>query len=111
MGANFAHDLANEDFGLSLEQAVTIHLTANHYPAVPTIMVPVCVQAITCADGGAWDDLVTLPDGVSYRDSNKAPAYAIIEAYHLGAFLSDDEDYNDYGCGKWGCQECYPDAE
>lgn len=19
-----------------------------------------------------------------------------------------DEDYNDHGCGKWGCRECYP---
>lgn len=90
MGANFAHDLASG--GLTLEDAVLIHLTANHYPSVPTIMVPVCVSAIVLADCGDWDATVSLPDGVSYRDSNDAPVHAIIEAYHLDAFLSDEEE-------------------
>lgn len=92
MGANFAHDLASGDYGLSLEDAVRIHLTANHYPSVPTIMVAPCVEAILLAEGGEWDATVTLPDGVSWRDSNEAPVYAIIEAYHLSAFLTPDDE-------------------
>lgn len=90
MGANFAHDLANEDFGLSLVEAVTIHLTANHYPAVPTIMVPVCLRAIDHANEGDFDAPVALPEGVSYRGRSDAPTSAIVESYHLDEFITYD---------------------
>lgn len=92
MGANFAHDLANEDFGLSLEQAVSIHLTANHYPPVPSFMVPVAVKAIEHANGGEWDGVLDLPEGVSWRGETSAPVDAIIEAFHLDAFVLDDDE-------------------
>lgn len=95
MGSIYAHGLSEsaDDGMISLEQAVTIHLAANHYPAVPTIMVPVCVSAINLANEGDqyFDALVDLPVGVSYRGQEKAPVREIIEAYHLDAFIFSDE--------------------
>lgn len=91
MGANFAHDLASGEFGLSLEDAVRIHLTANHYPPVPTSMVPVCVNAIDLANEGEFDAPVNLPTGITWRSRADAPAFAIIESYHLDAFVFFDE--------------------
>ena len=91
MGANFAHDLASGDFGLSLEQAVSIHLTANHYPPVPTSMVPVCINAIENANEGDWDWLVTLPDGVTWKGQDTVPASVIVDEFHLGEFVFFDE--------------------
>ena len=35
MGSNFATELAELDLGLSLEDSIAIHLSANHYPPVP----------------------------------------------------------------------------
>lgn len=91
MGANFAHDLASGEFGLSLERAVTIHLTANHYPPVPTSMVPVCIQAIEHGNEGDFDAPVDLPEGITWRGRSQAPASAIIEAHHLDEFVFFDE--------------------
>lgn len=95
MGTNFAHDLANEEFGLSLAQAISIHLSANHYPPVPSVMVPVCIEAITLANEGEWDARVELPDGVSWRGQNTAPVSAIVEQHHLHEWLADDEWYEE----------------
>lgn len=92
MGANFAHDLASGEFGLSLKQAVRIHLTANHYPPVPESMVTPCLDAIDHAVGGDWDARIDLPEGVSWRGEPTAPAYAIIESHHLGEFVFDIDD-------------------
>lgn len=91
MGANFAHDLASGDFGLTLEQAVSIHLTANHYPPVPTSLVPVCIEAIENANEGEFDAPVNLPEGITWRGRADAPTFAIIESYHLGEFVFFDE--------------------
>ncbi len=92
MGHNIAHDLANEDFGLTLEQTLSIHLTSNHYPPVPNNMVPVCVEAIHLANEGEWEARVNLPDGVSWRDETSAPVWAIIEGHHLEAWLGEADE-------------------
>lgn len=90
MGTNFAHDLANEDFGLSLETQISIHLTSNHYPPVPTFMVPVCIEAIDACNEGDYDREIDLPEGVSFRGRTTAPAGAIVEQHHLGEWLAED---------------------
>jgi hypothetical protein len=46
MGSNFATELAELDLGLSLEDSIAIHLSANHYPPVPRSMVQPCIDAI-----------------------------------------------------------------
>ena len=50
MGAMRAMDIADT---LDVEQGVRVHLTTNHYPAVPIEMVPVCIDAIDAVNSGA----------------------------------------------------------
>ena len=84
MGSNLAYDLANSD--ITLESSIGYHLQGNHYPPVPLIMVQPCVEAIDAY----WDEdinrMINMPEGVSYRGSNQAPAWAIIEQHHLDAW-------------------------
>jgi hypothetical protein len=91
MGQQMAVELAN-DFSLTLEQAIEIHLTSNHYPPVPPIMVGVCVEAIQLANEGYWLAEVELPEGVTYKGQAKAEVSEIVDGLHLEAWI----DYEDY---------------
>ena len=92
MGSNFANDLANYDLGLDLSTAISIHLSANHYPPVPQSMVLPCIEAIEAYHELDSDREIAMPEGVSYRGRNTAPAWAIIEQHHLEAWLYNDEE-------------------
>jgi hypothetical protein len=92
MGSNFANDLANYDLGLDLSSAISIHLSANHYPPVPQSMVLPCIEAIEAYHELDSDREIAMPEGVSYRGRNTAPAWAIIEQHHLEAWLYNDEE-------------------
>ena len=87
MGSNFAHDLADYDLGLDLSTAISIHLSANHYPPVPQSMVLPCIEAIEAYHNDEIDREIPMPEGVSYRGMNTAPAWAIVEQHHLEAWL------------------------
>jgi hypothetical protein len=105
MGSNFATELADGTLGtISLEDQLAMHLTGNHYPPIPRVMVKPCIDAIEAY----WeDDLnreIALPiDGVDrngepfqirWKNGNDtAPAWALIEHAHLDAWITD---YNDY---------------
>ena len=92
MGSNFANDLALAD-NLTIENQIAIHLSANHYPPVPAIMVQPCVEAIDAVnDAGLWDLEIPLHEGVSWRGLTTAPAHAIIEQHHLDAWLIEREE-------------------
>lgn len=80
------------DGTVTLEQALSYHLTSNHYPPVPTSMIPVCIEAIEAFEQGVFYKMLDLPEGVSYRGENQAPASAIVEAHHLEAFITDPEE-------------------
>ena len=84
MGSNLAYDLANSE--ISLEDAIGYHLQGNHYPPVPLIMVEPCIEAINAYWDEDPDRMIDMPKGVSYRDSNQAPAWAIVEQHHLDAW-------------------------
>ena len=90
MGSNMAYELTNTDLGM--ERAIGYHLQGNHYPPVPLTMVQPCLDAIQAY----WEDdlnrMIDMPEGVSYRGSNEAPAWAVIEQHHLDAWISHDED-------------------
>ena len=88
MGHNTAVDLAE----LDLDRGLSYHLQANHYPPVPLSMVPVCIEAIDAYWEGDVDKRITLPEGVTWRNQTESPAWAIIEAHHLDAWLVDDYD-------------------
>ena len=87
MGSNFAHDLADYDLGLDLSTAIGIHLTANHYPPIPKSMVLPCIEAIEAYHDDDVDREIFMPEGVSYKGMDTAPAWAIIEQHHLEAWL------------------------
>ena len=91
MGNNFATELAEMDFGLSLEDSIAIHLSANHYPPVPRSMVQPCIDAIDAYHDEDYQRLIDLPEPITWRDQNQAPASAIVEAHHLDAWLPQYE--------------------
>jgi hypothetical protein len=80
MGSNFATELAELDLGLSLEDSIAIHLSANHYPPVPRSMVQPCIDAIDAYHDEDYQRLIDLPAPITWRDQNTAPASAIVEA-------------------------------
>lgn len=91
MGALQAQEIATLLGDINRAQALSWHLTSNHYPPVPEFMVPVCEAAIDAYNEGEPDRLINLPEGVSYRGVISAPAIAIIEGHHLDAWLEDEE--------------------
>lgn len=90
MGALHAMELADSE--LDLETQITFQLRSNHYPPVPTSMVPVCIEALDAVNtDGDWEKEITLPEGVSWRGNDTAPAYAIIEQHHLTFWVVESE--------------------
>jgi hypothetical protein len=91
MGSNFATELADNDLfpDLSQEDAIRIHLQSNHYPPVPASMVQPCLDAIDAYYEEDYNREIELPEGVSWRSQDTAPASAIVEAHHLDAWLPD----------------------
>ena len=68
------------------------HLRSNHYPPVPESMVDPCILAIECINEGRYDATIYLPEGVSWRGEDSAPAYAIAEAHHLDPWIDEGDD-------------------
>lgn len=99
MGSTFAHDLAGlaSNGSMGFDLALSTHLTSNCYPPVPSVMFPVAKKAVLLMKGLDFDDThevqragdtrLALPPGVSYRGSRHTTARAVIDAYHLHAFL------------------------
>jgi hypothetical protein len=99
MGSNMANEMASgvlEDMGihLDIETQIGIHLSSNHYPPVPKSMVQPCIEAIDAVnDLGLWNLEIPLPEPITWRGLNTAPASAIIEAHHLEAWIIEREEY------------------
>ena len=103
MGYNTAQELAEI---LDLESSLKFHLTANHYPPVPVTMVEPCIKAIDAYnDGYNTNELIELPEGIKWRGETSAPAWALIEAHHLDAWLIHAWDCDCYDCMEAGEQE------
>lgn len=85
MGSTFATDLAGLD--LDLSTAIGIHLSSNHYPPVPTSMVLPCIEALEAYWENETDREIPMPEGITYKGFNTAPAWAVIEQHHLEAWL------------------------
>lgn len=90
MGSNFANDLATMA-DLSLSETIGMHLRGNHYPPVPLSMVPICIEAINAYYEDDYNREIEMPEGVSYKGRNTAPAWAIIEQHHLDAWLPETD--------------------
>jgi hypothetical protein len=95
MGNNMSQDLAENV--IDIRQSIAIQLQSNHYPPVPLTMVEPCIEAIYAVSEGDTQRAIQLPEGVTWRGSVTAPAYAIVEGHHLGPWCSyDDSDHDDY---------------
>ena len=94
----------------TLEQQISWHLSGNHYPPIPQVMVPVCVQAIDAMKDGDAERRIEMPfDGVDrngepfqilWRGENTAPAWAIAEHAHLDAWLMMSDGDDEYWDGE-----------
>jgi len=100
MGSNLSNEMADgtlADLGivLSLEDQITIQLRNNHYPPVPHSMVQPCIDAIYACCDEDYNRSIELPEGVLWKGLTNAPAYAIVEAHHLDAWVNtyEDEEY------------------
>ena len=93
MGNNLSRELADGIDGvqISLKDAIAIQLRSNHYPPVPLSMVEPCISAIDACNADDSELLIALPDGVSWRGKESAPAWAIVESHHLEFWVSQDE--------------------
>ena len=98
MGSNLSTELAEMDLGLA--NSIRIQLQANHYPPVPVSMVEPCIEAIQACNDEMQDKLIKLPDGITWRGEDSAPAHAIVEGHHLEAWL--DHAWDCY------CDDCVP---
>ena len=84
MGYTTALDLSEQ---LDIHSSLRIHLQSNHYPPVPASMVQPCLDAIDAYHDEDYQREIELPEGVSWRGNNTAPASAIADAHHLDAWL------------------------
>ena len=91
MGKAFAMDLAQSH---ELEIGVKIHLTGNCYPPHPLSMVPIGVTAIKNVvkaeifrDYDLLDKMIKLPEGVTFRGSNKVSSIDAVESLRLAEFV------------------------
>jgi hypothetical protein len=93
MGNLHAQELASMvGHEVELRTALSWHLTSNHFPPVPDIMVEPCIEAIENAEIGDWDREISLPEGVGYKGLTVAPTWAMVEQHHLDSFINYDED-------------------
>lgn len=90
MGSNFARDLASGEFTISLEDAIAVHLTSNHYPPVPISLVPACIEAIDAMNASEPDTWIALPDGIGFHGYSSVEAFELVQALHLEAWLADE---------------------
>ena len=74
-----------------LDTGLVWHLRSNHYPPLPLSLVETCKQAITAANEDDWDREIPLPDPITYKDNPHAPAYEIISAHHLDAWVANED--------------------
>ena len=59
------------------------HLTSNHYPPLPTILIDACREALAALRNEEPDREIYTPEGVQFRNRNSATASEIADSAHL----------------------------
>lgn len=90
MGGQFAGHLASIDT-LTPRQQIEIHLSSNFYPPIPVSAAQACLDAIEAYWENNLDRKIELPEGMTWRGQNTAPAHAIIEQHRLYPWVQEDE--------------------
>ena len=80
------------ELNIPMKEQIEIHLVSNFYPPVPRFMAQTCVDAIDAYWEEDTNRMIDMPIGVSYKGSNSAPAWAIIEQHRLSPWLGEQED-------------------
>jgi hypothetical protein len=70
-----------------IDQALAWHLGSNHFPPIPSAMIPVAKDAIEAASDDDWDREIDLRGIVEWRDQTTAPAYALVDHMHLDPWI------------------------
>lgn len=73
------------------------HLRYNHFPPVPTGVLPFAEAALEMAADERWDDVVTMPHGedgegtatLTRPDGREVTVRELIEELHLDCFLEE----------------------
>lgn len=90
MGSLQAEEIAA--MGVNLDQAISWHLQANHYPPAPTSMIVVCVEAIEAANQNDWHKQIELPDGITHDGKTSAAVWILVRSFHLDAWIEREEN-------------------
>ena len=95
MGSITAIGLA--DTTLDLETQLKYHLTGNHYPPIPTVMVQPCIEAIDAYYDKDYSRKIELPYlnevQITWKGNTWTTASALVSHAHLEWFIepSDEE--------------------
>jgi hypothetical protein len=88
MGSLQAQEFANL---ADLDTGLHWHATGNHYPPLPTTLIPVWKEVINWVnEGNDTDQEFALPSGITYKGKTSAPAWAFIENYRLDPWIDYD---------------------
>jgi hypothetical protein len=90
MGRLRAEELASGEVVPTIEQQLAIHFSSNCYPPVPHIMIETAIEAINHYNAGWLNELISLPDGITYQGKDSARAYKIIENFRLDAWIDNE---------------------
>lgn len=88
MGSMSAESMLEE---AGLDKALVWHLQSNHYPPIPTSMIPACLRAIENAKAGKWNKKIKLPEGVTWKGKKYTVTNALVEHAHLKTFIFTGE--------------------
>lgn len=87
MGRTTAVTISELD--VPLLRQIEIHLVTNFYPPIPKFMADACHSAIEAYWDGDNNRSIDMPEGVLYKGSTSAPAWAIVEQHRLGPWLDE----------------------
>lgn len=76
---------------IDLTTALHWHLTANHYPPLPTALIETAKTAIERANTGDFDSMIDLPEGIAFRAETTMSVSRVVESLHLGPYITYEE--------------------
>ncbi len=85
--------VAISELDVDLKQQIEIHLVSNFYPPIPRFMAQTCVDALNAYWEKDTKRMIDMPEGVSYKGSTSAPAWAVVEQHRLSPWLNEEENY------------------
>jgi hypothetical protein len=77
-----------------IDTALHWHARSNHFPPLPITLIPIWKEVIAWVnDGNDVQQRFALPEGISWKGDNSAPAWAIVEGHHLESWIASDDEF------------------